>query len=309
LFSDERLSLFIAAWVKALESKTVRSLVGAESRPPVVISSESSLENAVDVLKKNNLKSAPVYNADKCVGLLNMGSILKYSIRTKQNMSWLFESKFLTSLTDEKFPEAASQELKRSDVSYLARMKRFNTVDVNQTLLELGQKLKGTPSVGVTDEGKLIAIVSQGHFMKSTNKFEFLKDQKLTLGDMIAASKCPTKLDTATSDSSTYEVFFEMARLNRSAFGVVEKETGVFVGRLNLMDTTTFCDLPDQDVDVVVSKYLEHQKQAPLVCDKQTLVVDAMLKICSKRSNRIWVIREKRAVAICSLTDVLALIS
>jgi len=306
---DERLSLFIAAWVKALESKTVGSLIGKDPRPPVVLSSADSLENAVEVLKKNNLKSAPVYDADKCVGMLNMGSILKYSIRTKQNMSWLFESKFLTSLTDTKFPQDSGQEMKKSDVTYLARMKRFNTVDVNQTLLELGQKLKGTPAVGVTDKGKLIAIVSQGYFMKATNKFEWLKGQKVTLGDVMEAGKCPIKLDTATSDLSTYQVFFEMARLNRSALGVVDKDTGVFLGGLNLMDTTTFYDLADQDVDVVVSKYLEQQKQGPLLCDKKTLVVDAMMKICSKKSNRIWVVHDKKAVAICSLTDVLALIS
>merc|ERR1719317_1915711 len=107
-------------------------------------------------------------------------------------MSWLFDIKFLTSLMDVKFPTNESQQAKKSDVSYLARMKRFNTVDVNQTLLELGQKLKGTPAVGVTDKGKLIAIISQGHFMKSTNKFEWLKEQKLTLGDMIVTGKCPT---------------------------------------------------------------------------------------------------------------------
>jgi len=302
--------VFIAAWVKALESKTVGFLVGENPRKPVVLSSEASLEDAVEVLKKNNLKSAPVYDTKgDCVGMLNMGSILKYSIRTKQNMSWLFEKKFFTSLTDVKFPSDTGQNAKKSDVTYLARMKRFNLVDVAQTLLELGQKLKGTSAVGVTDKGKLIAIVSQGHFMKAMNKFEWLKDEKVTMGDLIEASKCPTKLDTATDDLSTYKVFFEMARLNRSALGVVEKDTGVFLGGLNLMDTTTFYDLPDHDVDVVVSKYLQQQTQGALVCEKGTLVVDAMTKICSKNSNRIWVIDDKKAVAICSLTDVLALVS
>jgi len=309
-FGDERLSVFIATWVKALESKTVSFLVGEDPREPIILSSEDSLESVVEVLKKNNLKSAPVYDTKgNCVGLLNMGSILKYSIRTKQNLSWLLEENFFTSITDEMFPSDMGQDLRKSDVTYLARMKRFNTVDVAQTLLELGQKLKGTPSVGVTDKGKLIAVVSQGHFMKAMNKYEWLKDQKVTMGDLIEASKCPTKLDTANDDSSTFGVFFEMARLNRSALGVVEKDTGVFLGGLNLMDTTTFYEMPDFEADGLVSKYLKKKEKSALLCSKDTLVVDAMTKICSKKSNRIWVIDDKKAVAICSLTDVLGLIS
>jgi len=306
----ERLSLFIAAWVKALESMTVGELVGDNPRAPITLSKEDSLESAVEVLTKNNLKSAPVYD-DKgnCIGLLNMGSILKYSIQTKQNSSWLFAVNFLTALTDLKYPHDTRQEEKSSDVVYLARMKRFNTVDVKQTLLELGQKLKGNPSVGVTDEGKLISIVSQGHFMKAMNKFGWLDHQKVTLGDMVEERKCPTKLDTCNEEISTYNAFFEMARLNRSAIGVLEKGSGVFLGSVNLMDTTTFVDLPDQVVDTKVSEYLKQQKISALVCDKETRVVHAMLKICSKQSNRIWVVEEKRAVALCSLTDVLALVS
>jgi len=305
---DERLSVFISSWVKGLESVTVGELVGENPRAPIILSTKVSLEGAVEVLTKNNLKSAPVYDEEgKCIGLLNMGSILKWSIRTKKNLNWLFGVNFLTTLTDEKYPLDAGQDI--NDVAYLARMKRFNTVDVKQTLLELGQKLRGTPSVGITNEGKLIAVISQGHFVKSVNKFGWLSDQKLALGDLIKENRCPTKLDTCSERITTYNAFFEMARLNRSAMGVLEKESGAFLGSVNLMDTTTFVDLPNHDADTKVSEYLEKQKQSALVCKKETLVVDAMSKICSKKSNRIWVIEDKKPVALCSLTDVLALVS
>jgi len=306
---DERLSVFIAEWVKALESKTVGELVGENPRAPITLSAKVSLEAAVDTLTKNNLKSAPVYDDEgNSVGLLNMGSILKYSIQTKQNASWLFGVNFLTTLTNDKYPTDKKQEEKSSDVVYLARMKRFNTVDVKQTLLELGQKLRGTPSVGVTNNGKLFAVISQGHFVKSINKYRWLIKQSVTLGDLIKESKCPTRLVTCNEKISTYNAFSEMARLNRSAMGVLEKESGAFLGSVNLMDTTSFTDLSDQDVDQSVSAYLEKQRTPALVCNKETTLVHAMSKICSKKSNRIWVIEEKKAVAICSLTDVLALL-
>jgi len=307
---DERLSHFIATWVKALESMTVGELVGDNPREPIILSNEEDLESAVDVLTKNKLKSAPVYDKDgKCLGLLNMGSILKYSIQTKQNASWLFGVNFLTTLTDVKYPRNRRQSEKNSDVVYLARMKRFNTVDVKQTLLELGQKLKGSPTVGVTNEGKLISIVSQGHFIKAMNEFGWLKDRNVTMGDIVDAMKCPTKLDTCSEDISTYNAFFEMARLNRSAMGVLESGSGSFLGSVNLMDTTAFVDLPDHDVNTKVAKYLEQQKFPALVCGKDTRLVEAMTKICSKQSNRIWIVEEKKVVALCSLTDVLALVS
>jgi len=307
---DERLSYFIAKWVKALESMMVGELVGDNPREPIILSNEDSLESAVDVLTKNKLKSAPVYDKDgKCIGLLNMGSILKYSIQTKRNASWLFGVNFLTTLTDVKYPRDSKQSAKDNDVVYLARMKRFNTVDVKQTLLELGQKLKGTPTVGVTNEGKLISIISQGHFMKAMNNFGWLKDRSVTMGDLVEANKCPTKLDTCSEEISTYNAFYEMARLNRSAMGVLDKASETFLGSVNLMDTTAFVDLPDHDVDTKVSEYLEQQKFPALVCDKNTRLVEAMTKICSKQSNRIWILEEKKVVALCSLTDVLALVS
>jgi len=307
--SDERLSLFIAAWVKALESMTVGEFIGDEPREPIILSTELTLEGAVEVLTTNNLKSAPVYDDGKCVGMLNMGSVLKYSIRTKQNANWLFGVNFLTTLTDVKYPLDAVQDAQRNDIAYLARMKRFNTVDVKQTLLELGQQLRGTPAVGVTNEGKLVSIISQGHFVKAMNKFGWLDKQNVTLGDLIEANKCPTKLDSSREDITTYNAFFEMARLNRSAIAVLQKESGEFLGSVNLMDTTTFVDLPDQTVDTKVSEYLQQQKQSALVCNMKTRVVDAMSQICSKRSNRIWVLEDKKSVAVCSLTDVLALVS
>jgi len=310
LSCDERLSFFIAAWVKALDSMTVAQLVGDNPREPIILSTDLSLEDAVKVLTENNLKSAPVYdNQEICIGMLNMGSVLKYSIRTKKSANWLFGVNFLTTLTDVKYPLAKGQDAQKNDVAYLARMKRFSTVDVKQTLLELGQKLRGTPAVGVTDNGKLVSIISQGHFVRAVNKFGWLEKQKVTLGDVIEAGKCPTKLDTCTGEAATFNAFCEMARLNRSAMGVLEKESGAFLGSVNLMDTTAFVDLPDQAVDTKVSQYLEEQKSSALVCDKETLVVDAMSKICSKQSNRIWVLEDKIAVAICSLTDVLALVS
>lgn len=307
---DERLSFFIAAWVKALESMKVGELVGDNPREPIILSTKLSLEGAVDALSTNNLKSAPVYGEDgNCVGMLNMGSVLKYSIRTKKNANWLFGVNFLTTLTDVKYPLDVGQDAKRNDVAYLARMKRFNTVDVNQSLLELGQQLSGTPAVGVTDEGKLISIISQGHFVKAMNKFGWLDEQNVTLGDLIEANKCPTKVDSCLDEITTYNAFFEMARLNRSAMAVLQKDSGDFLGSVNLMDTTAFVDLPDHDVDTKVSEYLQKQKQPALVCDRRTRVVDAMSKICSKQSNRIWVLEDGKAVAICSLTDVLALVS
>jgi len=307
---DERLSLFIATWVKALESMTVGELVGDNPRAPILLSNKDDLESAVDVLTKNKLKSAPVYDEEgKCIGLLNMGSILKYSIQTKQNASWLFGVNFLRTITDLKFPRDRRQSERSSDVVYLARMKRFNTVDVTQSLLELGQKLKGTPAVGVTDDGKLISIVSQGHFVKAMNRFGWLKDRSVTMGDLVAEGKCITKLDTCTEEISTYNAFYEMARLNRSAMGVLEKASGNFLGSVNLMDTTAFVDLPDHDVDTKVAEYLEQQKFPALICGNDTRLVEAMTKICSKQSNRIWVVEDKKVVALCSLTDVLALVS
>merc|ERR1719419_542196 len=54
------------------------------------------------------------------------------------------------------------------------------------------------------------------------------------------------------------------------------------------MDITTFYDLGDEEVETNVVKYLQQQKYPALVCDKNTLLFDAMLKICSKRSHRIW---------------------
>lgn len=306
-FDDERLSIFVAAWVKALESKKVAFLLGENLRPPLILSTELSLGDAVNFLKKNSLKSAPVKAMnDKIVGLLDMSSILKYSIRSKTHANLLFGETFLNE-TDLKYPD--DMKVTKSDVAYLARMKRFNTVDVNQTLLELAQKLRGTPAVGITEKRKLISIISQGHFVKAVNNSGWLKEQRVTIGDMMMAKKCPLKMDTATDELSTYEVFAEMAKRNRSSIGVLKKYSGEFLGSLNLMDITTFYDLGDEEVETNVAKYLQQQKYPALVCDKNTLLFDAMLKICSKRSHRIWVIEDKKPVAICSLSDVLALVS
>lgn len=308
-FSDERLSFFIATWVKALEAKSVDFLLDETPRPPVILSDEISLEDAVEVLKKNNLKSAPVVDGTekKFIGLLDMSSILKYSVKAKKPANWLFGKNFITAVTDLKYSEDMKVS-KSSDVAYLARMKRFKTVDTKQTLLELAQKLRGTPAVGITTKGRLISIISQGHFVRSVNKLGWLKEQLVTLGDMIEANKCPTKIDTASDELSTFEVFSEMARRNRSSIGVFEKNSGRFLGSLNLMDITTFYDLGDAEVETKVEKYLQQQKLRALVCEKDTLLVDAMLKICSKQSHRIWVLEDKRPVAVCSLTDVLALV-
>jgi len=307
-FNDERLCSFIAAWVKALESKNVACFLEEKPRTPVVLSTKLSLEDAVDVLKKNNLKSAPVHDIyEEFVGLLDMSSILKYSLRSKTHATMLFGETFLNE-AELKYPD----EMKigeQSDVAYLARMKRFNTVDVKQTLLELAQKLRGAPAVGITENEKLVSIISQGHFVRTVNNIGWLKEQLVTLGDMMEAKKCPLKMDTADDELSTYEVFAEMARRNRSSIGVLQKNTGAFLGSLNLMDITTFYDLGDQEVETKVAKYLQQQKYPALVCGKNMLLVDAMLQICSKRRHRIWVIEEKMPVAICSLSDILALVS
>jgi len=307
----ERLSLFITEWVKALECMTVGEFVGDNPRAPIALSYKLSLKGAVEVLTSNHLKSAPVYDdSGKFIGLLNFGTILKYCLETKQKMTWLFGVGLLSALTDPKYGHKMKRQTEKSSILiHLARQKRFYTVDVKQTLLELGQKLRNIPSVGVTHEGKLISIVSQGHFMRAMIRFGWLDDLRVTLGDMVEARKCPTKLDTCTEEISTYSAFFEMARLNRSAMGVLEERSGVFLGSINLMDTTVFVDLNYQDLDTNVSKYLQKKKCSALVCDKETLFLHAILKICSKKSNRIWVVEEKKVVALCSLTDVLALLS
>lgn len=307
-FNDERLSIFIAAWVKVLESKNVSFFLEENPRPLIILSTELPLEEAVDVLKKNNLKSAPVYDIyQKFLGLLDMTSILKYSLSSKKHASLLFGENFMSS-TDLKYPEDMKVTIK-SYVAYLARMKRFKTVDVKQTLLELAQKLQRTPAVGVTRNGELISIISQGHFIRKLNDLGWLKEQRVTLGDIMDANKCALKLDTATDKLSTYEVFAEMARRNRSSIGVLQENSGTFLGSLNLMDITTFYDLGDQEVESNVAEYLQQQKYPALVCGKNTLLVDAMLKICSKRSHRIWVLEDKKPLAICSISDVLALVS
>jgi len=307
-FNDERLSFFIVAWVKVLESKNVAFFLEEKPRPLVILSTELSLEDAVDVLKKNNLKSAPVQDTlKKFIGLLDMTSILKYSLSSRKHASLLFGEDFLSS-SDLKYPEDMKVAV-QSDVAYLARMKRFKTVDVKQTLLELAQNLQRTPAVGITKKGKLISIISQGHFVRKMNNLGWLKEQRVTLGDIMDAKKCALKLDTATDALSTYEVFAEMARLNRSSIGVLQEKSGTFIGSLKLMDITTFYDLEDQEVETNIVEYLQRQKYPALVCEKDTLLVDAMLKICSKRSHRIWVLEDKKPLAICSISDVLALVS
>jgi len=317
--SDERLSKFIAAWVKYLESNKVSSLVeDTKLNTPVTIDSTATLEEAAKVLKETGVKSCPIVFTDaktkegKFVGLLDLGSILKYCIREKYKADSMFGKGFFTEnaappITPAKFPD--SKDTKQSPLLYLARMKKFVQLGMDASLLELAQALKKSPAVGVTKGDKLIAVVSQGHFTKAINASKCLEEFDLTVGELFALKKVPTSVDQADSDTILLEVFNKMGKLNRSAFAIVDKESKKFLGALNIKDTNSLKEMSNKEAKCNVAEYLGKKKESALTCSKSMKLVDAMTKICSKRTHRMWILEGGKVVSLVSLTDVLALVS
>jgi len=206
-----------------------------------------------------------------------------------------------------KFPE--QDEKKRNDVTYLARMRRFKLVGEDASLLELAQALNGVPSVGVTgSDKKLKAIISQGHFMKAVKNSGILTKEPVTVGDMFSLGKTPKKVDNALDTATLLDVLAEMGRLNRSAFAIVDK-AGTFLGALNIKDTSALAKMSKDSAKVSTSKYLETQEDTALTCQADETLCTAMGKICTKKSHRIFLVDDKKAlVSVLSLTDVIRLV-
>ncbi|KAL0489786.1 5'-AMP-activated protein kinase subunit gamma [Acrasis kona] len=288
---------------------SVRDIAVNKKREIVSISQESSVKEALQLLSKNNILSAPVYDGEKCVGLVDVLDLTTFV--TNVYFTSNKESQFKNYLVQFSF------ELEKvSSVMNFSQRNPYVPVSLDTPLNDVLSKFAGgVHRVPVLEGEKVTFLLTQTALLaelEASSAFQSIKDK--TISELKVGVQ--GSLQSVSDSSITIDAFKLISDSGVSAVAV-KSATGKVVGALSASDLQGFIGeelfhLGSNVVDFLTfaRKKKNDDRDNMVHIKAQDTLGTAVTRILSTRVHRLFIVDEKlEVVGLLTLTDVFKIIN
>lgn len=285
----------------------------------IVVDSNAAPSDAFQMLLDRGIQSAPVRNIQthEYTGFLDVRDLVPFLLLYIKEHHVHKSSSLSTTKTS--IHEIMTIGTKMYDdatkgitVSYLSRMRSFNPVNPDDSLLSVAKLLgQGVRRVPVVQSGKVIQIISQSTFMHFVH--QHMKDVGTLLDKTISEAKAGTAHPTCVShETPALDVFTLMSQKGLSGLGVLSEKQ--LVGNTSASDIKLLLQHLDANLlNMPIFEYLCKVRQEKLKTMAPVVVVkpsDTLAKLIGKlhatRLHRVFVVDEHRhPLEVVSVSDLM----
>jgi CBS domain-containing protein len=284
----------------------------------IEIDSTIGLYEGFQLLLKNNIVSAPVYDPEtqKYTGFLDirdLASFVVYVYDTQQvgdntqlaDLITHGQSQFKTATTD------------GISIKYLSRRNRFHPVSIDSSLFEVCEALSAPDihRVPILENGKVVTIVSQTTIIKYLSQkvdVTFDTSNDPTIGELKIGTSPVLSVNTTESVINTFR---KMEQRQKSGIAIVDGN-GLIVGTTTAKDLSLFIKNPTlQALQGNIFDYLKLIRQLQINIVNPCITVHQNEKLsravgllAATRVHRIFVVESEERfvpVSVLSITDIL----
>ncbi|KAG0491106.1 hypothetical protein HPP92_007969 [Vanilla planifolia] len=327
------------------ESIPVSSFPPAPPSLEIEIPSDASLADAVEILSKNKILSAPVWNVDapadaswidRYIGILEFAGIAVWLIHQSElathqrngfGVDASMEGNFFESLISSDF----YRNTKVQDISGTFRWAPFLALQKEDSFLTMllllsKYRMKSLPVVDL-GEGKIENIITQSavaHMLAECIDLHWFRNWGTKkLSDLGLPVMKPDKLVKVVEEEPVLNVFQLMRERRIGGVPVVDETGKNVVGNISIRDVQYLLTAPDiykthrsitaKNFLSAVRAYLgEHQETSPhlqgvITCKRTDTLEDIILKLDSKKIHRIYVVDDNGSLeGVITLRDIIS---
>jgi CBS domain-containing protein len=278
----------------------------------IIIDSNETPIHGFEILIKNNIMSAPVYDAIKkeYVGFLDIRDLISYTV-------FAFENRNTVAYTKSTGPFYTTI-LENVTITYLARRNAFHPVPLTASLYDVALQLaKGAHRVPVTNpQGKVVKIVSQSSLIQLFNKHlgGLLKeDANVKIGDAHIGTSPVISVRYDTPAITTFKL---MDDTRHTSLAIIDAE-GKLIGNISGRDLKLFieADCSYELLTLPMVTFLTKLRNQEIDIRTPTMSVNIsdslghlIGKLAATRVHRLYVVKDSidySPVRVISLTDTL----
>ncbi|CAH1762086.1 4661_t:CDS:10 [Entrophospora sp. SA101] len=280
----------------------------------VVIDGDTSIEGACDILVKNNISSAPVYDRStkSYVGMFDWADVMSYLLIVLKKKNSIEQQKKTDAELTKEFQDLLKLSTEHQPIpvklaSDLSNKNPFYSVYPETSLLQVVELFgNGTHRVAVLDaDGNLKGILSQSgvlnYLYKNVTRFPQIESLFPKTSCDICSSRlfCPRCID------------------NDDSVAIIDSE-GMLIGNISMTDVKYIIRSYSHSLMwKTCQKFVSHvrsiqgledgQDRYPVFDVRTTSTLGyTIAKLTATKAHRVWVVDEKmKAVGVVSLTDIL----
>jgi len=267
----------------------------------ISLKESDTVEQALKIFREYEMQSAPVYNGDKFLGLVDTTDILSFFCSLEYNLPYMKQ----TSL---------KQTLKN-----LIEIARFSPIPVVAIGTPLSQVVKilakgSAHRVKVLDEKthslfNLISQLSIIRFVAKNISLLLPEQRNKPVSEFMKWMNC---IRTIPSDTRTYESFGYLYNDGISAAAVIDSTTGMIIDTVSTTDLIGLIDDGFEYMEKSIVEFLAATRRTkalkpPITCHLSDTLEYVLIKLASTKVHRLWVIEESTNLylGLVNLTNVM----
>jgi CBS-domain-containing membrane protein len=285
----------------------------------VEIDSTIGLYEGFQILLKNNIVSAPVWDPEtkKYTGFLDIRDLAGFVVYVYDTQQVGDNTELVDLIThgQSQFKTATTDGI---SIKYLSRRNRFHPVSIDSSLFEVCEALSApdihrVPILG--ENGKVVTIISQTTIIKYLSQrsdVTFDTSADPTIGDLNIGTSPVLSVKTTESVINTFR---KMEKRQKSGIAIVD-ENGNLVGATTAKDLSLFIKNPTlQALQGNIFDYLKLIRQEQINIINPCITVPRSDKLsravgllAATRVHRIFVVDSEEhfvPVSVLSITDIL----
>eukprot|EP00035_Acanthoeca_spectabilis_P005500 m.114435 g.114435 ORF g.114435 m.114435 type:complete len:396 (-) comp13053_c0_seq1:5318-6505(-) len=305
--------------VELLRSVSVADL--APAKPILTLKSSENPREAYKKLAARNVRSAPVFDerTKRYIGFLDIRDLIAFIVyeNSEADLRAAVDAKGDTTQFIDRLLTAGAQmydlPLEGVSLSSLARRHGFRCVGSDATLDDVAKLLvhKGCHRVPVMNmEGEIVNIISQSSIIK------FLDSNNERLGALgrhtIAQSMCGTSPVLSVKATDSVLDAFKLMAVNDITGVAIVDDSGELIANTSATDLKLFLQNPSVSLGISVLEFTSKVRQLDLkavypamgVKPSDTLA-HVLGKLAAAKVHRLFVVDNKRATSVVSLTDII----
>ncbi|CAJ0628286.1 3145_t:CDS:10 [Entrophospora sp. SA101] len=294
----------------------------------VVIDGDTSIEGACDILVKNNISSAPVYDRStkSYVGMFDWADVMSYLLIVLKKKNSIEQQKKTDAELTKEFQDLLKLSTEHQPIpvklaSDLSNKNPFYSVYPETSLLQVVELFgNGTHRVAVLDaDGNLKGILSQSgvlnYLYKNVTRFPQIESLFPKTIYEFDIGKSPVIF--AQADSFVLDALIMMNDNALSSVAIIDSE-GMLIGNISMTDVKYIIRSYSHSLMwKTCQKFVSHvrsiqgledgQDRYPVFDVRTTSTLGyTIAKLTATKAHRVWVVDEKmKAVGVVSLTDIL----
>jgi len=295
-------------WKQLIRNTKVNQVIQSKKKI-VTVKDYDSMGYILDVLKANDILSAPVEKEGKFLGfvdVLDIAACILHISRTAKRGLWMED-------TNKKLAKRFNQYTAQQVLNF-SGWDKYVSADENDSVEHvldlLSMKAHRTHRVAVLNgEKKVVGIISQSDILRLANNHvdkiplagKSLKDLGLSKGCLML--KASTDFATALAFLSDHRV---------SGIAIVDDEQGKLVANFSAGDLRGFHKSWFVEFSASVVDFLRdvaRTRREPVVLTPDHTLNDCIQAMVNKRVHRVYAVdEEKRPISVVSLTDLMSVL-